>query len=217
MKKLKVLSLFVMGALSFQLINAQGVQVDPFAPQPQIDGNQGKILKLKVEIYSVKKEDYVADRAKIHELVKAGKAKLVSGGETQFPSGQRSLIESTKEIKYAAAGDENGLEFETREVGTNIEVEGVVGADGYTVDLGYAISHVTAAPESEWRKTPVAGNGLAVEDPKFSTKKLTSNTSLWLSDQWKVLGIMPELTGETEQSQEVVYPVFIQLQKADGL
>lgn len=232
MKFRNLLALFLVSFFGLQVAGAQqqngGAPQDPFDPfaPPQVQvpvnpvqppvGDKRSILKVRLEIYSVKKEDFVDDRAKLQELVKAGKAKLISGGETQSHSGQRTSFKSLKEVIYASAGDSSGIEFETRNVGTLVELDGVFGADGYTVDLNYSISHVTAAPEFEWRLIPVGG-GLNVEDPKFATKELRSSSTFWASDKYKLLGIMPEVTSETAQAQELVYPVFIQVQKATEL
>lgn len=168
-------------------------------------------VRTRIEVYSVDKEEFKEGHDDMKALLKAQKATLITGSTLTSPSGQRAASEATKDVTYANTYDAGELGFETRKTGVVIEVEPVVGADGYTVDMSYIIQYVTSAPENEWRQSNV-GNGLTVVDPKFATQKLTSTSSFYLNTEWKLIGVLSEVTGETGSSVKKVFPVYIKVE-----
>ena len=168
-------------------------------------------VRAKIEVYSVDKEEFKEEHDDMKALLKAQKATLITGTTLTTPSGQRATSEATKDVTYPNIFDAGELGFETRKTGVVIEIEPVVGADGYTVDMGYVIQYVTSAPENEWRQTNV-GNGLAVVDPKFTMQKIASTSQFYLNADWKLIGVLSEVTGETGSSVKKVFPVYIKIE-----
>lgn len=168
-------------------------------------------LNIKIEAYAVDKNAYPASevtRDAIAALVKEGKAKFLTGAAMLTRSGQRASTSDVKDIIYPSNFTGIVLEFETRSIGNRFEVDPVLGADGLTLDLNFLVQHSTAAPEGQWRMTPV-GNGLEVADPKFKVQMLSTQATLWVDGGWKLAGVMPELTTDDGAEPKNVYPVFV--------
>ena len=95
--------------------------------------------------------------------------------------------------------------FETRNVGVTMEVDPVIGNDGYTIDLNLAPEVVEFEGfinyGSPIRSSGVDGNGNAVqlvltenriEQPIFATRKVTTAVTIWDGQTVAIGGLMRE-------------------------
>jgi len=116
-------------------------------------------------------------RAKLGELIDAGKAVLETVATVRTRSGQRAKTESGKEKIYATEYDENGIPggLETRPLGTILEVDPVIGADEFTVELNVALEIVEFAEMEKSTYThQKSGKEFDVELPLFYSRKVTT-------------------------------------------
>lgn len=143
-------------------------------------------------------------RMEVQEWVRAGKAKIFDTAVVHARSGQRAKVEAIRESVYpteydppgaAAMGIEgknekgevvelippNAAAFETRNVGTTLEVDPVLGADGETVDLNLAPEIVQADENSE-HITVLGDTEMVVTMPRFLTSKVTTQVAVRAGD-----------------------------------
>ena len=122
-----------------------------------------KRIAVRAEIYEVTKlqalqlaesaqaaVDHTPEREAAAVGVKDGKAKLAALVSITTRSGQRAKVTDAVDFLYPdRAHDEDRGEggFEVREVGTLLEIEPILDADGKTVSLNVAVEHHTAEPE----------------------------------------------------------------------
>ncbi len=116
---------------------------------------------------------------KAEDLVKQGKATILSSQRVDTRSGQRCQIEATEEhpfVKSFTQDDRHRLvaEYEMRLVGTRVEIDPVIGPDGYTMDLNLT-SEFHHAPPS-FPVVPAAAKGVRAQPlaPIFHASKLTT-------------------------------------------
>jgi hypothetical protein len=130
--------------------------------------------------------------------VDAKRAKIIETMAVSARSGQRAKVEAIEEYIYATEYDPpqgaavetddenvavvppNGAAFETRNVGTTLEVDPVLGQDG-TVDLNLAPEIVMAAEEAEI-VTKIGDNEMSVTTPRFHATKVTTQITLQPGD-----------------------------------
>ena len=119
----------------------------------------------------------------VQEMVQNGQATFVNSAEVIARSGQRAKHEDISEVIYPTEVDWNKDEdallpaaFETRNVGLTFEVDPVIGADQFTIDLNFALEYHTAPPVMREIATVSAKSGrvVAVEMPEFHCKKVTT-------------------------------------------
>jgi len=166
-------------------------------------------IPIRVEIYELSmthaqellescegQSDHTAERNAVRQLVKEGGAKLIALPSVISRSGQRSKIVDAYEIPYleqVGIKSENGEEkpkqesmFGSRPVGTILEVDPVLGADNWTIDLNFTLEHHTAPPEH-------ISVSKGIEMPVFHSKEITTQLSLLkgsyiLVGSWKPTG-----------------------------
>jgi len=154
--------------------------------------------------------------SQIQKMIAAGEATLNGWPEVVTKSGQRAVTEDIQEVRYASAygphpapaspasGAEKAVpapapaeplhngaplptEFETRNAGSTLEVEPVIGPDGKTIDLNLApqnvrlLDFVTAAKGRD-----ANGHDWKIEQPRFYTAKTTTSLTV-LSGQHVLL------------------------------
>lgn len=144
---------------------------------------------------------------KIQDMLAKGTAKLIGWPIVITKSGQRSVIESIHEIRYATqynpptvgvssdvpADSTVKVEpkvdvttlagiptaFETRNAGVSFEVEPVLGPDGKTIDLNMVPQDVRLKGfEKVTIEGPAGKNKVIVEQPQFDTMKVTTSITL---------------------------------------
>ena len=141
------------------------------------------------------------------ERVKEGDARMIDTAMVIARSGQRAKVESIHEYIYPTEFDpasevrtverdgksevittrsENGLPlaaaFETRNVGTTLEVDPVIGADNRTVDLNLAPELVYLVDHSEWGGYKDGESEVTVKMPSFYTMKVTTQITVLAGD-----------------------------------
>lgn len=141
--------------------------------------------------------DSTAMRGAIQEWVRAGRGSILETVLVTARSGQRAKTESIREEIYpteydpaavpesvtlAAGADPpiTGMSptaFETRNVGTTLEVDPVLGADDITIDLNLAPELVKLAGYSDW-PTEEADIRFKARQPTFYTMKITTQVTL---------------------------------------
>lgn len=155
--------------------------------------------------------------AKIQDMLAKGTAKLIGWPIVTTKSGQRSVIESIHEIRYATEykpptvnvtpdvpADSTvkvepkvdvttlagiPIAFETRNAGVTLEVEPVLGPDGKTIDLNMVPQDVRL---KGFEKVTLEGSPgkskVIVEQPRFDTMKVTTSITM-LSGRRMLLGV----------------------------
>jgi len=152
---------------------------------------------------------------------------LMSAPQVVTRSGQRAKIEVVREFIYPTEfdppeiperflGGSGGISsfpvtpttptaFETRSVGVTMEVDPVIGNDGYTIDLNLAPEVVEFEGfinyGSPIRTSGIDGNGIVqaveltenrIEQPIFATRKVTTAVTIWDGQTVAIGGLMRE-------------------------
>ncbi len=176
--------------------------------------------------------NHTALRNKLIAQVKAKKVKLVSSQSLISRSGERSTSESINELIYAteyepaeAVPQKKGnpdakitilpptpTAFETRNVGTTIEVETTIKQDLRMIDLTFkpeVVKHLGFRILGEWI------NGTNVEMPIFYTIRM--NTSLTVLDgQFILAGTnSPQVDGKEDSSKKILFFVKASILKVE--
>jgi hypothetical protein len=143
--------------------------------------------------------------SQIQKMIEEGAATLLGWPEVVTKSGQRAVTEDIHEIRYAtefgkphpvkapAADKKDGpaesvpvhrgapvpSAFETRNAGSTLEVEPVLGSDGKTIDLNLVPQHVRLldfAVAASGRDSN--GHDWKIEQPRFYTAKTTTSVTV---------------------------------------
>ena len=146
-------------------------------------------------------------RKQAREWIQQKSATLISTTVVTARSGQRAKVESIREIIYPTEADPSEIPnetelngptpalpatgpsqtaFETRNVGITLEVDPVLGADEFTIDLNLAPETVSFDDFTHW--PPKATDPFfTFSSPLFNEKKVT--TQITLTDgSWALLG-----------------------------
>lgn len=165
----------------------------PAPPSPQAQAAAPVNLVTTVERWSMSQADFLAvlegpaDQAaayaRLEELAKAGKARLLGLTAVSTKSGQRAVTDAFDEVRYPVefdAAQRAGeipfpVSFETRNAGDTLEVEAVLAANGRTIDLSIARTAVRLGGFQEWRAEATAE---PIARPIFHTAKATTSIQL---------------------------------------
>lgn len=137
-------------------------------------------------------------RNQAREWIKSGEATIVETALVISMSGQRAKVESIHEVIYPTEGDppeipndltlegkdtrapitaSTSTAFETRNVGTTLEVDPVLGADNFTLDLNLAPEIVGQNGYTHW--PPEAEDEFfTISLPKFHTMRVSTQMTL---------------------------------------
>lgn len=177
------------------------------------------------------KGDSTGLRKEVQSLVKQGKAEIAETAICFARSGQKATTESVKEMiyptEYEPAEIPNEVQinasttaetlarlatpptptaFETRNVGTTLEIEPLVGADNKTIDLRFAPEIVKDQGETKWQTMKDSlGNENHISMPLFYTMRMS--TGLTLQDgQYRFAGLHspPAEDGEVDRKRKVM-------------
>ena len=157
-------------------------------------------------------------REKMKELVADDKAKLLETSIIIARSGQRAKTESIHEYIYpteydppmlstAAGGDgdagagntaslPNATAFETRNVGTTLEVDPVIGIDNRTIDLNLAPEMVYPVGELIYGEYKSGESKVTMTQPIFYTVRITTQVTM-IAGEYLFLGSMTPFESET--------------------
>jgi hypothetical protein len=143
-----------------------------------------------------------AANTKIQGLLAKGVAKLIAWPIITTKSGQRAVVESIDEFRYAtdyegpqavSASTPEGTQpvkvdvthldasptaFETRNTGVTLEVEPVLSKDGKKIDLNLVPQHVMLKGMNKITVEKPSLGKLVVEQPDFDTMKVTTSLTL---------------------------------------
>ena len=146
-------------------------------------------------------------RAKLSQMIEEEKAEIIDTAVVMARSGQRAKVESIREFIYPTEYIPAGLNkkekkkteskseeddeandkpaqlpiataFETRNVGTTLEVDPVLGADERTSDLSLSPELVYHVGEEEYGSFKEKESEVNVKTPLFYTMKLTTQVTL---------------------------------------
>lgn len=168
----------------------------------------------------------------VRELVKEDEAIHLETSIVTSRSGQRSKVESIQEFIYPTEYDPPGMAtgsgegddeiattvpnptaFETRNVGTTLEVDPVLGADDRTVDLNLAPELVYLVDRENYGEHRVGETEVDVVMPVFYTTKLTTQITLIAGEPY-FAGVMTphdEDTGKPDRNRKVMLFIRVDL------
>ena len=138
-------------------------------------------------------------RREVETWITSGDGRLAETSLVMGKSGQRSKVESIREVFYPSQfnSEKSGLPvptaFELRNQGTTSEVDPVIGLEGM-VDLNFAPERVAYSGENPPREESGAEEG-DIRWPLFRSQKVTSQVSL-AAEEWALIGCEASLDGE---------------------
>lgn len=122
--------------------------------------------------------------AEIDSMLAAGDASLVGSPSTTTRSGQRARVESGTEVSlvtgYREKEGKDIPQWDTVFLGSVLEVDPVLAADGVTVDLNLALTLTDGEAAMGEREVtlPASGRKVSVQSPPPAAKIVTAVTSL---------------------------------------
>lgn len=185
----------------------------------------GSLEIIEAEAGAIREELKTAATSSNHEpiltrlsaLADGGKARHIADLHIETRSGQRVRVSTNDER-------EHGKNFELkqdgstnsstgrREVGTSIELDPVLGEDGYMIDVNFAINHDFAAPTERWAPSSARLQTKRVESrlTDFHNAKVNSALSM-IDGSVKLLGVWkPEGTAEVDKAN-VLQAAFLRM------
>jgi len=161
------------------------------------------------------------------EWIREGNADIVETATILARSGQRAKAESISEYIYptefdppivpkdvtlgsgtnAPIGDFTPTAFETRNLGTTIEVDPVLGADGHTIDLNLSPEIVELEGNTSWSNDDYKG-GVKLEQPLFHAMKVTTQLTLH-SGTYQMIGTTRPLNPTDPKRKNPIILVFV--------
>lgn len=174
--------------------------------------------------------DATALRMKVQEMVDGEKAKILDTQIVVARSGQKSTAESVQEFIYPTEyeppvmpanpkGGEpaadfpvtpgNPTAFETKNVGSTLEIEPTIGEDNKIIDLRFLPELVWHTGDRVWQeRKDELGNVTKVSMPDFY--KLSINTSITcISGQYVMVGVVSPKNGAGEVDHERKAVIFV--------
>jgi hypothetical protein len=142
---------------------------------------------------AAKKADHTAILTQLEGFVAGGRAKRLDMLRLETRSGQRATVTSAQAMQYPTTltMDEKGrseVAQEQRFVGTKLEIDPVIGPDGMTMDVNYAVDYHFAPPTQRWEAAAITGpRRLETRAIDFHTATMRSATTLF-SGFTKLLG-----------------------------
>ena len=138
-------------------------------------------------------------------LLEEGTAELVTALTLSSRSGQRCRAVDGREWIFSTGGS-----FETREVGTSLEVDPVVQADGEAIQVSVLVEHHTALPTRTLDAEPGEGESSS-ETHVFHAKKIQAEVAMGdthakLIGSWRPTGRL-----EFEENEDLMQIVFLQV------
>jgi hypothetical protein len=158
--------------------------------------------------------DHTAALAKLEALAAQGKATFVSSLRLETRSGQSAEIstgEERMEVTKFRKSDPSGemtVAVDSTLCGTTLEIEPVVGPDGWTIDSNVTLVHHYLPPTIQPQAGPDHGKGLPVEMPGTETHAAKAVVhSTFLSGVTRLIALWkPEATeGQNDDSMEAAF------------
>jgi len=192
-----------------------------------------RTISVRVEIYELpatralkfqqdaeSNADHNAAWKSILQLVNDGTARFVTSATVLSHSGQRAKFSDVQEVIYAVEFDWKDLRkqdkraglFDTRDVGTILQIDPAIGEDGESIELAFAFEHHSAPPTEKRVTITIPGEAQPVEvvTPVFHTKKITSKFTL-ASGAVRIIGAWRP-TGKPEfEAQDLMQIAFLKV------
>lgn len=156
-------------------------------------------------------------RNEVETWITAGDAALAETSLIMGKSGQRSKVESVRQIQFPAefSPHDSNLPvpktYETKNQGTTSEVDPVLGPDG-RVDFNFAPERVAYAGENPPRQEPGAEEG-DIRWPLFRSQRATTQVNLG-AEEWGLVGCETSLDKkDTHQTLIFARPVLHQFEE----
>jgi Bacterial type II and III secretion system protein len=145
---------------------------------------------------------------RLEALAKAGLAKLTGLIAVSTKTGQRAVVESVDEVRYASefSRAERAGEiafptvFETRNVGDTLEIEPVIGPDGKTIDVNLIPQSQRLDGFQDWQPEASAA---PMSQPQIRTEKVTTNTTVFSGRPTILATATPSGTGDEKGAKQV--------------
>ncbi len=172
-------------------------------------------------------------RQQAQKWIKSGEGTVIETAMVAARSGQRAKVESIHEVIYPTEGDPpeipndvllegpearapltagNATAFETRKVGTTFELDPVLGADDWTIDINLAPEIVKEGGETHWPPDEKNGEPIfTITMPTFNTMKVTTQSTV-IKGQYSFLGTSRPLKPAVESRKK---PIILQFLRAD--
>ncbi len=198
-----------------------------------IEMSQGEFAKLMAEPDPATPKIHQSSndgplRAKVEELIKEQKARIIDASFLMAKSGMRAKVESIRELIYATEYDgaslklpskpndsdkdaaptepredaeekraantskdsdeepllllPNPVAFETRNVGTTVEVDPQIGPDGLTIDLNMSPEIVYHVGDESWGKYESEHGKVELKMPTFYSMRLTTAVTMFAGE-----------------------------------
>lgn len=150
--------------------------------------------------------DHSAAWKMLDSLASQGRATHVGSLRLETKSGTRATVERGEQRIYLSEvtvdeSKRSSTASEMRRVGTSLEVEPTVGADGETIELTFSLEHHHGPPLQHWNKINATGERM-VETPSidFHPAKVTTSVTV-LSGMTKFIGLWkPEGNAEADRA-----------------
>jgi len=166
-------------------------------------------------------------RKAAQEWVRDGRGEVIETATVLARSGQRAKVESISEHIYATEYDPpvvpeevtlgedsdapmtdvTPTAFETRNLGTTLEVDPVLGADSYTIDLNLSPEMVQLEGATEWTNENYEG-GIKLEMPLFYAMKVTTQVTLH-DGTYQLIGTTRPMKDEDAKRKNAIVLVFV--------
>lgn len=186
-----------------------------------INGGLPKMIKARIELYEVSKAEALKilkhdqDKndgreayAMVEALLARKEAILLASPTTSLRSGQRAKLVSGTELTYISAyeakdGKDAPVVSKVR-VGSEVQIEAVIGADNQTIDLQYALTMSRGEAKMVRREViaPVSGKKVAVESVLLDAFSLAQGCTT-MSGQTQLLGTM-RTSVDSKASSEIL-------------
>ena len=178
----------------------------------------------KLQLSAESTTDHRGEWEAVLRLTGEGNADFVTSAILQTPSGQRGRAKDVSEV-YAFTEfvgpkkDGNSLpQFEHREVGTILEIDPVLDADGRSITVSLLLEHHSAPPTEEIREIewPDLEVPFEISFPVFHAKQLESQFTLASGTTRLIAAWTPTGKPEFEKSERVrlvffsaeIHPVY---------
>lgn len=172
-----------------------------------LEAETAEVLKVMDEAANI--ADHAALLERLEAQAAAGKGRLLGSSRVDTKSGQRAIVNCAThsdfgtEFEINEKGSSGTSAYESRQVGTIVEFDPVIGADGIMIDLNYSIEHHLAPPIV--RGVPVATlNDRRVEVPVTDFFTAEIQTSITFRDGHSRLAGVWQAMGEGSSGRQVV-------------
>ena len=192
-----------------EYVEVEGQDYFDWIYKNRIDSN-ANALREQVQFWIEKKRAEVTDilsvgvRSGPRARATSGK-ELIYGTEVTVPEIPNLLnLEGRNTV---AISPPTFTAFETRKVGTNFELDPVLGVDGVTVDLNIAPERVALRDDSSWPSEEIDPH-FQIKMPTFIAEKLTTQLTTLDGDYTLVGSYRPDHNTPTDRDQPMIV-VFV--------